>query len=136
MKITRFNHMAYNVAGAGPEARDFYLRFLGLPEVPITFPGRPTVMGSDRGFWLEQAGVQMHIIPKTHAATGRRSISRLALDSEAAIRNLSTVFWHAGTRETAHASRADSRRTAGAARAPGAGTIKPASRHYRRTDEQ
>ncbi|MBM4205238.1 MAG: hypothetical protein FJ194_13980 [Gammaproteobacteria bacterium] len=62
MKITRFNHVAYNVAGVGAESRAFYTGLLGLPEVPITFPGRPTVMGSDRGFWVEQAGVQMHII--------------------------------------------------------------------------
>ena len=62
MKITRMNHVAYNVAGCGAEARAFYTRLLGLPEVPIAFPGRPTVMGSDRGFWIEQAGVQMHLI--------------------------------------------------------------------------
>ena len=62
MKITRMNHVAYNVAGVGAEARAFYTKLLGLPEVPITFPGRPTMMGSDKGFWLEQAGVQMHII--------------------------------------------------------------------------
>jgi catechol 2,3-dioxygenase-like lactoylglutathione lyase family enzyme len=62
MKITRINHVAYNVAGAGAAAREFYTRFLGLPEVPISFPGRAPVMGSDRGFWIEQGGVQMHLI--------------------------------------------------------------------------
>ena len=62
MKITRINHMAYNVAGVGAEARAFYTGLLGLPEVPIAFPGREPVMGSDFGFWIEQDGVQMHLI--------------------------------------------------------------------------
>jgi catechol 2,3-dioxygenase-like lactoylglutathione lyase family enzyme len=62
MKITRMNHVAYNVAGVGAAAREFYTKLLGLPEVPISFPGRAPMMGSDRGFWIEQDGVQMHLI--------------------------------------------------------------------------
>ena len=62
MKITRMNHVAYNVAGVGAAAREFYTKLLGLPEVPISFPGRAPVMGSDRGFWIEQDDVQMHLI--------------------------------------------------------------------------
>jgi catechol 2,3-dioxygenase-like lactoylglutathione lyase family enzyme len=62
MKITRINHMAYNVAGKVAESRAFYTKLLGIPEVPIAFPGREPVLGSDFGLWIEHAGVQMHLI--------------------------------------------------------------------------
>jgi catechol 2,3-dioxygenase-like lactoylglutathione lyase family enzyme len=62
VKITRINHMAYNVAGVVAEARDFYTRLLGLPEVPIQFPGGEPMMHSPMGLWIEQGGVQMHLI--------------------------------------------------------------------------
>lgn len=62
MKITRINHMAYNVAGKVAEAREFYTKLLGIPEVPISFPGRDPVFGSAMGLWVEHAGVQMHLI--------------------------------------------------------------------------
>ena len=32
MKITRINHMAYNVAGHVAEAREFYTKLLGIPD--------------------------------------------------------------------------------------------------------
>lgn len=62
MKITRINHMAYNVAGRVAEAREFYTKLLGIPEVPIVFPGREPTFGSPMGLWIEHAGVQMHLI--------------------------------------------------------------------------
>jgi catechol 2,3-dioxygenase-like lactoylglutathione lyase family enzyme len=67
VKITRINHMAYNIAGVATQAREFYTKLLGLTEVPIRFPGREPVFGSDLAFWIEQEGVQMHLIglPRT-----------------------------------------------------------------------
>ncbi len=62
MKITRINHMAYNVAGVVEQAREFYTKLLGIPEVTIRFPGREPVIGSNMGLWVEHAGVQMHLI--------------------------------------------------------------------------
>ena len=62
MKITRINHVAYNVAGAVSEAREFYTNLLGIPEVPIAFPGQPPTIGSDRGFWIQNQRTQMHLI--------------------------------------------------------------------------
>jgi catechol 2,3-dioxygenase-like lactoylglutathione lyase family enzyme len=62
MKITRINHMAYNVAGRVAETREFYTKLLGIPEVEIRFPGREPVIGSDMGLWIEHQGVQMHLI--------------------------------------------------------------------------
>lgn len=62
MNITRMNHAAVNVLGHMPEAREFYLEVLGLPEVPIQIPGREPVTGSEFGFWVEKQGVQMHVI--------------------------------------------------------------------------
>lgn len=62
MRITRINHVAYNVAGLVGEARDFYTRLLGLPEVPIQFPGGEPMIGSPMGLWIQQSGVQMHLI--------------------------------------------------------------------------
>jgi catechol 2,3-dioxygenase-like lactoylglutathione lyase family enzyme len=62
MKITRINHVAYNVAGHVAEAREFYTKLLGIPEVPIEFPGRPTTFGSDMGLWIQNQRTQMHLI--------------------------------------------------------------------------
>ena len=62
MKITRINHMAYNVAGHVAEAREFYTKLLGIPEVAIAFPGRTPVIGSEMGLWIEHKAVQMHLI--------------------------------------------------------------------------
>jgi catechol 2,3-dioxygenase-like lactoylglutathione lyase family enzyme len=62
MKITRINHMAYNVAGKVAATREFYTKLLGLPEVAIAFPGREPVIGSNDGLWTELGGVQMHLI--------------------------------------------------------------------------
>ncbi len=62
MNITRMNHAAVNVTGKVKEAHDFYVDFLGLPEVPIQLPGMDPVTKSDFGFWVEKEGVQMHVI--------------------------------------------------------------------------
>jgi catechol 2,3-dioxygenase-like lactoylglutathione lyase family enzyme len=62
VKITRMNHVAYNVAGVAAESREFYTKLLGLPEIPIRIAGREPIIGSTMGFWLEQCGVQMHLI--------------------------------------------------------------------------
>ena len=62
MKITRINHAAVNVTGKIDEARNFYVNVLGIPQVPIQLPGLPPVEESEFGFWLEQNGVQMHVI--------------------------------------------------------------------------
>jgi catechol 2,3-dioxygenase-like lactoylglutathione lyase family enzyme len=62
MKITRINHAAVNVVGKVEEARAFYVELLGLPEIPIQIPGRPPVVGAKGAFWLEQEGVQLHVI--------------------------------------------------------------------------
>jgi catechol 2,3-dioxygenase-like lactoylglutathione lyase family enzyme len=62
VKITRINHMAYNVSGFVAEARDFYTRLLGLPEVPIQLPGGEPMTNSPMGLWIEQGNVQMHLI--------------------------------------------------------------------------
>jgi catechol 2,3-dioxygenase-like lactoylglutathione lyase family enzyme len=62
MKITRMNHAAVNVTGKIDEAREFYVNILGIPQVPIQLPGQPPIADSEFGFWLEQEGVQMHVI--------------------------------------------------------------------------
>lgn len=62
MKITRINHMAYNVSGVVAQARDFYTRLLGLPEVPIQLPGGEPMIDSPMGLWIQQGNVQMHLI--------------------------------------------------------------------------
>ena len=62
MKITRMNHAAVNVLGKVEAAHQFYTEVLGLPQVPIQLPGMPPVEESDIGFWLEQEGVQLHVI--------------------------------------------------------------------------
>lgn len=62
MNITRINHAAVNVLGKVEEAHEFYTKLLGLPQVPIQLPGQPPVMESDIGFWVEQHGVQLHVI--------------------------------------------------------------------------
>jgi catechol 2,3-dioxygenase-like lactoylglutathione lyase family enzyme len=63
VKITRINHAAVNIHGKVDEARAFYTRLLGLPEVPIQLPGRPPVPpGTVQAFWLELGGVQLHAI--------------------------------------------------------------------------
>lgn len=63
MKITRINHAAVNIHGKVDEAREFYTRLLGLPEVPIQLPGRdPIPPGKVQAFWLELGGVQVHAI--------------------------------------------------------------------------
>jgi catechol 2,3-dioxygenase-like lactoylglutathione lyase family enzyme len=63
MKITRINHAAVNVHGKVDEAREFYTKLLGLPEIAIQLPGRPPVpKGTVPAFWLELGGVQVHAI--------------------------------------------------------------------------
>ena len=62
MKITRMNHAAVNVTGNTEAAHAFYVDLLGLPKVPIQLPGMPPVQDSEFGFWVEQAGVQLHVI--------------------------------------------------------------------------
>ena len=64
MKITRMNHAAVNVTGKNDEARAFYVDLLGLPQVPIQLPGMDPVEDSEFGFWVEQAGVQLHVIAR------------------------------------------------------------------------
>ena len=67
MRITRINHVAFNVAGVVAESRAFYTELLGLPEIPISFPGGEPIVGSPMGLWIQQTGVQMHLIglPRT-----------------------------------------------------------------------
>jgi catechol 2,3-dioxygenase-like lactoylglutathione lyase family enzyme len=63
VKITRINHAAVNVHGKVDEAREFYTKLLGLPEIAIQLPGRPPLpKGSVPAFWLELGGVQVHAI--------------------------------------------------------------------------
>jgi catechol 2,3-dioxygenase-like lactoylglutathione lyase family enzyme len=62
LKITRINHAAVNVTGKIDEAHDFYVKLLGLPQVPIQLPGMEPITDSDFGFWVEQEGVQLHVI--------------------------------------------------------------------------
>jgi catechol 2,3-dioxygenase-like lactoylglutathione lyase family enzyme len=54
--------MAFNVAGHVAEAREFYTKLLGIPEVPINFPGAQAMLGSDRAFWIQNQRTQMHLI--------------------------------------------------------------------------
>ena len=56
MKITGVNHVQVNVSLAQlPAARDFYLGFLGMKEIP-----RPPVFRSE-GFWFHAGDREMHI---------------------------------------------------------------------------
>jgi catechol 2,3-dioxygenase-like lactoylglutathione lyase family enzyme len=60
MKITRINHAAVNIHGKVDEAREFYTKLLGLPEVPIQLPGRdPIKPVTVQAFWVELGGVQV-----------------------------------------------------------------------------
>ncbi len=63
VKITRFNHAAVNVHGVVDEAREFYTKLLGLPEIEIALPGRPPIpKGSIPALWVELGGCQVHVI--------------------------------------------------------------------------
>jgi len=64
MKITRINHAAVNVTGKIAEAKAFYTDLLGLTQVPIQLPGGPPVTDSEFGFWVEERGVQLHVIAR------------------------------------------------------------------------
>ena len=56
MKVVGVNHVQVNVTQAElPAARDFYLGFLGMKEIP-----RPLVFKSD-GFWFHAGDREMHI---------------------------------------------------------------------------
>ena len=56
MKVVGVNHVQVNVTAAElPAARDFYLGFLGMREIP-----RPPVFKSD-GFWFHAGDREMHI---------------------------------------------------------------------------
>jgi catechol 2,3-dioxygenase-like lactoylglutathione lyase family enzyme len=89
VKITRMNHVAYNVAGAVAEARDFYTRLLGLPEIAIRLGGGEPMIGSPMGLWLERDGVQMHLIGLPRAGEAREPtgthVSWYVADLDAAI---------------------------------------------------
>ncbi len=63
MEITRINHVAVNIYGVTSEAREFYTRLLGLPEVPVQLPGQPPIPPGDGPvFWLEVERCQVHAI--------------------------------------------------------------------------
>jgi len=62
IKITRMFHAAVNTDGKQEECRTFYTDFLGLPEVPVNFPGVDPNAKDLPVFWIEKAGVQMHVI--------------------------------------------------------------------------
>ncbi len=56
MKVCGVNHVQVNVTLAElPSAREFYLNFLGMREIP-----RPQVFKSD-GFWFHAGDREMHI---------------------------------------------------------------------------
>ena len=56
MKVVGVNHVQVNVTLAElPAAREFYLNFLGMKEIP-----RPPVFKSE-GFWFHAGGREMHI---------------------------------------------------------------------------
>jgi len=56
MKIHAVNHIQVNVSLAElPAAREFYLSFLGMKEIP-----RPAVFKSE-GFWFHAGDREMHI---------------------------------------------------------------------------
>jgi catechol 2,3-dioxygenase-like lactoylglutathione lyase family enzyme len=56
MKVIGVNHAQVNVSHAElPKARDFYLGFMGMKEIP-----RPPVFRSD-GFWFHAGGFETHI---------------------------------------------------------------------------
>ena len=56
MKVIGVNHVQVNVSAAElPAAREFYLGFLGMKEIP-----RPPVFRSD-GFWFHAGDREMHI---------------------------------------------------------------------------
>ena len=56
MKVVGVNHAQVNVSLAPlPAAREFYLGFLGMPEID-----RPAVFKSE-GFWFNAGSFQMHI---------------------------------------------------------------------------
>ncbi len=61
-KVTRMFHAAVNVEGAREESHEFYTDFLGLPEVPVALPGIDTSAKDLPFFWIEKAGVQLHVI--------------------------------------------------------------------------
>lgn len=62
IRITRLFHTAVNTAGKQQESHDFYVDFLGLPEVPVDLPGMDVSPEELPIFWVEQQGVQMHVI--------------------------------------------------------------------------
>jgi catechol 2,3-dioxygenase-like lactoylglutathione lyase family enzyme len=56
VKVVGVNHVQVNVTAAElPAAREFYLGFLGMREIP-----RPAVFKSD-GFWFHAGDREMHI---------------------------------------------------------------------------
>ncbi len=56
MKVLGVNHMQVNVSAAQlPAAREFYLNFMGMTEIP-----RPAVFKSE-GFWFHAGTFEMHI---------------------------------------------------------------------------
>ena len=64
MQITRFNHVAYNTHGVTQQAREFYTKLLGLPEVPVQLPGMTADAVAKTGIaWVQLGPVQMHLIP-------------------------------------------------------------------------
>lgn len=62
IKITRMFHAAVNAENKQDECRAFYTDFLGIPEVPVNFPGVDSTADDLPVFWLEKSGVQMHVI--------------------------------------------------------------------------
>ena len=73
MKITRINHVAFNIHGTVEAAHAFYTELLGLPEVPIQLPGRPPIPKSatQGSFWLELERFQMHAIAREKSGEPR-----------------------------------------------------------------
>ncbi len=62
INVTRMFHAAVNTAGKQDECKAFYTGFLGLPEVPVDLPGMDVDPAQLPIFWIEKAGVQMHVI--------------------------------------------------------------------------
>jgi hypothetical protein len=83
MKITRFAMWPTTLPASALNPGLFCTDLPGLPEVPVTFPGRLTVMGSDLGFRVEQAGGQMHIIGVEKQGISRKPANTVELQPDA-----------------------------------------------------
>jgi Glyoxalase/Bleomycin resistance protein/Dioxygenase superfamily len=82
MRVTALDHVQLAMPPGGePQARDFYYRVLGIPEIP-----KPPVLATRGGCWFECGAVKIHLGAEADFRPARKAHPALIVEDLAGLR--------------------------------------------------